>query len=483
MAHSPLRALALRPCPLALALLLLALSALACSSAPPPADGGPPLTDLGAPLPDAGAPAPCAVDADCVAPDECWDGECVPPSAEGGLCREDAECEGQDLCLAGRCEADPRVATTCSTDDDCRWGLACDDSGTCACRHDVDCPASLLCREGACVGLQCVADEECPLDRICEGGTCLDPALCPAREPDLSGVWAMTSRLDVRGGLPRELETLLEAVEGPFAFLAGEAACLDFGLPDWVERELCTLLRPFVEATLPPWSQEVFLAVSDLGLVLAEWEVTEELTLERGDVRDSYRGAHVWSQVVLRDRDATLTGRPEEILAWRFEPSPFDATASCGTFRADRHAVELKLGSVVAWAVDEVIGRASDGRWGGLEDALDELTAGFCEALAQGATELFDVDGLADAVAGLCRLTLGGLVEDALGALVDARLGTDAMVLRGEAPTRQPEALAPGRWDGAVLGRSFPGAFCAVRESEPACAAPDPAPRPPADAP
>ena len=45
----------------------------------------------------------------------------------------------------------------------------------------------------------------------------------------------------------------------------GDAACIDFGLPMWVETEICDLVRPLIEMYVPSWAQPLFRAVADLS--------------------------------------------------------------------------------------------------------------------------------------------------------------------------------------------------------------------------
>lgn len=465
-----------------------------------PADGGG--ADAFTSDPDAGSPRPeCAGDADCPrgfvcaaveglprcvpdpdppppgdgtdcrpcpAPGECRMGTCIQPTTSGAFCEFDSVCAETELCIAGRCTPDPRVPVPCSSDSDCPTGLTCGPDGTCICMHTTDCPIGLECTAtGLCGpgpgGDACVADLECPADYVCDAGRCRPGTVCDIAHPDFAGRWNMQSILYIRDALPSWLDSFLDTVEGPFRFLAGDATCIDFGLPSWVEMEICDLVRPFVDMYLPPWSFPVFRAIADLNLVLSEWHIEERMDLTAGAVTDSYRGTHEWLSITMYHRGRPLMGTPSSILGWRFAPSPFNASAVCGTFNIERHDVNVSIGSIIAWIVDMLVYELSDHRWPSASAMLTELAGGFCDALASAADSTVDYDGVGDAVRGICRSALMDLIDRAIRELIDARIGASAITLRGHAPVTGPSSLRPGTWDGTLLGRSFPGEWGADR--------------------
>jgi hypothetical protein len=273
----------------------------------------------------------------------------------------------------------------------------------------------------------------------------------------------MQSILHIRDALPDWLDSFLSTVAGPFSFLAGDETCIDFGLPDWVEMEVCDLVRPFVDEHLPPWSFPVFRAIAGLNDVLSDWHIDETMVLDAGSVTDSYRGTHTWNTITMYYRDMPIMGTPESILDWRFSPSPFNAEAVCGTFNIERHDVNVSIGSIIAWAVDTLVYELSEHRWATASDALTEMAGGFCDALGEAADESVDYDGVGAAVSGVCRDALASLIDDAIRRLIDARIGASPITLRGEAPITGPSSLRPGTWDGTLLGSDFPGEFTADR--------------------
>lgn len=403
----------------------------------------------------------------CPAPGECRMSVCVQPSASGRLCEFDSECLDDELCIAGRCTHDPRIPTPCTDTSMCPSGLSCV-GGTCACMFTTDCPIGLECMGGLCVpgpgGDSCIADLDCPADYVCEAGRCRPRTLCDIENPNLAGTWDMTSTLHLREALPSWLDSFLDAVEEPFAFLGGTSTCIDWsGLPAWVDTAICDLVRPYVDMYLPPWSRDVFRAISDLNDVIGDWVIDETMVLEPGAVTDSYRGTHTWNRVTFMYRDSPVTGDPEDILDWRFSPSDFNASAVCGTFNIERHPINVSVGSIIAWIVDAIIYEASGHMWTGLRAALTDVADGFCMGLSQAAEENIDYAGVGSSVMSICSGLVATGIDAALDALLNARIGADAITLRGTSDIGGPNTLRPGVWDGTLLGRTFSGEFEAVR--------------------
>lgn len=370
-----------------------------------------------------------------------------------------------ELCIAGRCTPDPRVPTPCTTDSDCYAGLTCGPTNVCICLVTTDCPAGLVCEMSACVPPPgtCIADEECAMGEVCARGSCRDGAICAIGHPDFSGTWSMQSVLRIREALPSWLDTFLVATEGPFRFLAGDAACFEFGLPDWVENELCDLARPYIERTVPAWTRPVFRAIADLSTVLDEWHIDETMVLDPGAVTDSYRGTHTWDRLTIYYRSIALIGTPETIRNWRFSPSPFNASAVCGSFYIDRHDVNVSIGAIIAWAVDVLVYAVTDGAHDSLGSAIAAAAGGFCRAIGDFAEDNIDYGGIGDTVTRVCTSQVESLTNQALAALLDARIGTDPITLRGEAPVTGPSSLRPGVWAGTLLGSGFTGDWSAMR--------------------
>ncbi|MEC7519238.1 MAG: hypothetical protein VYE22_05195 [Myxococcota bacterium] len=404
----------------------------------------------------------------CPSPGECRDMVCVQPSESGAFCEFDPECGEGLLCIAGRCTPDPREPTPCEDTTDCYAGLTCGPDMLCICTYTTDCPIGLVCEEGSCVpgpgGEPCVADAECPeAGHVCDGGRCRPGAVCDIAHPDFSGTWMMTSELRIREALPDWLDSFLMNVEGPLRFIAGDAACFEFGLPDWVEMELCDLVRPLIERYVPAWARPLARAIADMNDTLNTWVIDETMTLEPGAVTDSYRGTHTWDRLTIYYRSTPLMGTPETIRNWRFAPSPFNASAVCGTFHIERHDVNVSIGAIIAWVVDVLVYTLTDGEHDTLGSALAAASSGFCRALGDFAEDNVDYRNVGDTVYNVCTMQIAAQVDRALMALLDARIGTSPITLRGNAPVTGPSSLRPGHWDGTLLGSEFTGDFNAER--------------------
>jgi hypothetical protein len=404
----------------------------------------------------------------CPAPGECRMSICVQPSLGGAVCEFDTECAMGELCIAGRCTPDPRLPFPCTDSSMCPAPLVCGPAGVCNCANTVDCPIGLACVEGLCSvgpgGGACVADADCPGDMVCEAGRCRESTLCDIENPDLSGTWMMHSTLRLREALPATVDSFLAAVEEPFRFLSGDSTCIDWdGLPGWVDTAICDLVRPYVDMYLPAWSRPVFRAIADLNDVIGTWEIDETMTLGRGAVRDSYRGEHIWNRVSFMYRDMMVSGDPADIVDWRFSPSNFNGAAVCGQFNIERHALNVSIGSILAWLVDAVIEIASDGRWTGLRAALTDVGGGFCMGLSAAAESSVDYAGVGATVTRVCTGLVSVATNAAITAIRNARLGADPMTLQGYAPIGGPNSLRGGHWDGALLGSGFSGDFDATR--------------------
>ncbi len=398
---------------------------------------------------------------DCPAPGECRESVCVQPTPGGGLCEFDDVCGAGNFCIAGSCSPDPRIPTPCPTGT-CPAGFVCVD-GTCRCQHTSDCPIGLMCTNGACVpGPGCVADAECPTDDVCENGTCRPGTVCDIGAPNFSGDWpTMHSTLRLREALPGWLDGLLNAIEGPLLFLAGDTACIDFGLPPVIEQAICDAIAPYVADALPPWAPPLFRAIGHLNQVLETWEIEETMTLMPGTTPDSYRGTHTWQSVSFVYAGTTIVGDPTTVFDWRFQPSPFNASVTCGVFNVQRHAVNVSLGAIIAWLVDAVIYEASDHEYNSLMDVLSSIASSFCRGLADAADEASS--GTGGTVNSVCTSALSGLITTAVHSVENARIGVDALTLRGTAQIGGPSSLVMGHWDGELVGSDFTGDWQAMR--------------------
>lgn len=401
---------------------------------------------------------------ECPAPGECREGTCVTPTTSGAFCEFDPECGDEMLCIGGHCTPDPRIPTGCSMGESCSGDLVCSATGSCICGSTADCPVGLVCSGGACVPDDpggCIADAECPEGFLCDGGACVDDGSCGVVHPPLAGTWTMDTVLRLREALPGWLDAFLDAVAGPFHFIAGHTMTLDLGLPGFIEDIVADVVRSWADSSLPPWARELLGAIADMNDILSTWTIDETMVLTDTGVLDEYTGTHEWTEVEFTYRGMAVRGRPEDIIDWRFSPSSFHANATCGTLNIDRHDVDVSIGAIIAWAVNAVVYEATDGRYRTLDEALGAATAGFCDGAARAAEDAVDFFGVGTAVGAWCTSELGALTSELTRAVDDARLGLDLMSLKGHAPIVSDRLLDPGVWEGSLAGGDFTGDFTA----------------------
>ena len=401
-------------------------------------------------------PSACGV---CPAPNRCIDDVCTPPE-ESSFCVRDIECEEEFLCIGGMCRPDPRITRSCDdplTPPDFTAGV-----DHCECVYTADCVLGTRCLDGDCVPDGCIADEECPrADDICEAGECI--LTCDVVHPDLSTdpVWNVSSVYNFREALPDWLSSFLDAVAGPFRFLAGDSEDPDLGLPGFIEDAIGDAIRRWAEDNLPPYALAAFGGIADLNDILSTWIVEERMHLTPGAELDQYRGENEWVQVAFEYRGMMMVGTPEDIIGWSARPDEYDAQAVCGTLNIETHDVEIGIGAIIAWALDVVVYESSDGRYDDLEMMADEISSGLCSEARNIAEGIYSgAGGLAES---WCLSTIADLVDDMIMAINDALLRLDLVRLRGFATIVDGNVLRPGTWEGSLVGGDFGGTWSADR--------------------
>jgi hypothetical protein len=407
------------------------------------------------------APRPDETCGPCPAPGECRMGRCIQPDPSGEICEFDDACGLGVLCIGAHCTPDPRVPVPCGPLGECAGGLTCL-GDRCGCAFTVDCPSGTECVAGTCASTGgCLADADCGGAWVCEAGVCVDRAVCEAVDPDLSGVWEMSSTLRLREALPSWLSGLLDAVEGPFRYLSGDGPCFDLGGFGFLEGAVCALVAP-VRDSLPAWARSLLGAIAELNVVLSTWHVNERMELVPTGTPDVYAGTHTWTRVRFVSRSTAIEVDPRTLFDWRFEPDPFSASASCGTLTLSRHEIDFSIGAVIVWLVNAVIEESTDGAYRDLGSAARAVTDGFCRALADAAATSVD-SRLAPVVRAACDAEIGDAIDGAVRAIETARLEVSPLTLRGHATIEGPRSLRPGRWDGTLLGSDFTGDWEAWR--------------------
>lgn len=386
----------------------------------------------------------------CPEPGECRGGECVQPDPNGAWCEFDDECADTELCIAARCTPDCRL------------------DGTCACENNDGCENGFLCQSGQCVpdggDGACVGDADCPEGNACIDGACRGPEECNVDHPDLDGTWDVRSELRLREALPGWLDGFLDATAEPFRFLAGQSDDLGLDVPileDLIEDEV----RDWADDNLPEWAREMMGAIADLNDILSTMRVRQTWDLQRGAL-DEYTGEETWTSIAFTYRGEDVEGRPEDILGWDLESSPFQAHASCGVLYIDRYDVDAAIGAIIAWLVDTIVYIASDGEFENLAQALFSFEGMFCPGVADAADDLSAQLGgpdIYDEVQTLCDVALERVIDEALEAVNEAMLELTVLRLQGRADIVDRSTLTNGVWAGTLGGGDFTGNFEASR--------------------
>ncbi len=413
--------------------------------------------------PDVIAPMDCGP---CPFPNECRDGVCLEPDETGAFCEFDPECGDMMLCIAGRCTHDPRFPPTCADGEECPDGLMCTMDGRCVCGSTADCPVGTMCdAEGRCVPEDdgCVADDECPMGSFCDRGECIGESACDVVHPDLSTdpVWEVASVYNFREALPPWLDGFLDAVAGPFRFLAGDSDDPDLGLPGFIEDAIGAAIRNWAEDNLPPYALEAMGAIADLNDILSTWIVSELMHLTPTADRDGYRGENEWVEVAFEYRGDMVVGRPRDIIGWTYTPAEYDAAAVCGTLNIARHDVEVGIGAIIAWAINAVIYEASDHRYRDLDGMLSSLRGSLCRQARSLAEGIYS--GAGPLAESWCNSELDALADAMVAAVNDALLRLDLVKLKGHAGIVSGTELRPGVWEGSLIGGDFGGTWSAER--------------------
>lgn len=377
----------------------------------------------------------CSDTVPCPDGERCRFGECVTASAGGDSCKLDEECDPGETCVAGIC-------TGC-------------ESAACPCETVDACPEGFVCRDGECV---------------CEGPDCGgDPTGCEIDDPDLAGFWELDSALHLRESLPGWLDGFLDAAGGVFRFLSdGILGGFDFDIPiigDALEDAADSL----VEEYIPPWVGELLGAIADVNDILSDLRVAQDMDLWGAGPTDQYQGTIEWTEVEMTWRGEVVRGRFEDITGVSVSCEEIEAEAICGTFYIHRHDLALGVGMLVRWVLDVIVTAVSEGTYFSLEEMLLDLEY-YCDDLAYAVDDLAQdlADGLDISLPDVYDLARGACVagiESGTAALIDwledIEIESDAMTLAGQATVAGPTELAPGRWDGTLLGGDFSGEFTA----------------------
>lgn len=386
---------------------------------------------------------------ECAYPGNCVGPLCVQPDMTGVSCEFDTGCATNQLCISGYCTDDPR-RISCVRDEQCFAGLVCRPDGFCGVPH-------------------CESTAECSDTLECVEGACVTPAgACSITAPNFSGVWNTESQLNMREVLSPPVSAVLDAVSGPFRYLSGESETVDTDLPDWVDDIIRSELQNYVSDYLPDWARQIMAAVADLNDILSTWKTQETITFEHveGGTPEQYTASQRWLAIEFVYNGVHLHASPEDIEGWRFTPSDFNAHAECFDLVFEDHTVNVSVGAVVAWLVNNLTNLVTHGRYATIGAALTPLGDGLCPRianLAQDAVSLVGHYDVHDIVQNYCTTKWPEITALVDRAIADARISGDAIHLSGSGTIAGPNTIGPGTWTGSIAGRPFSGTFHSYR--------------------
>jgi len=326
----------------------------------------------------------------------------------------------------------------------------------------VDCAVGLSCAGGACVsefGEACVADADCGAEEICAGATCIPADDC-AVTPDLRGEWTFSSTLSFDDALPPSTRALLDAVQAPLAFLTGDLP-IDEPLLRVVATRLAAVIRDYARANLPDWFWPLLTFVGELDRALGTMEIRETVTLSPTEEMNHYRGPRRWEEVSVMIGGAEHQRRTEDIAGFGRDTSDTPVVALCGRFVMRRHAVEVGMGAVAAWAAKEAVRDATGGLFE-IHEVVAAAARGFCQGVARATDGILPGD-FQDMVEFACDSQIRRLSAALSDVLDESRMGTETMIVRGDGAIRSGNELSGGTWRATMAGSELSGDFVATR--------------------
>lgn len=412
-----------------------------------------PLCDNGACVENPVLTGPCSTNDDCISPYVCSGGTCVPATS-GNRCSPMAAppCPSGQICVGGFCQDTP---TVCTTNDDCPTGWLCVDG---VCQQDTP-PGET----------PCLDNNDCNQGLVCVGGICIPENNCTDPQPEdrLQGTWDFDSTLHLR----EALGGFLDAVFSGFEFLRDAIqGNLDIpGIPSIVEGFVESIIQSIVQAYVPPWGQQMIIALGDISDIIDDMRVYSTVQLvQQGNYE--YVGTQTWDIVEFEYQGTTLHENPANIPEIGTVPQQtFTSREVCGIFFIDRFDVPNVVGGLVRWAIEVVLTAATCSGNGpcyySLEDALQDIID--CGGIADGIDDLvynsFGID-VWDIVNDFCESERDNAITSIVNALNNIEVSLNLLSMRGQADITTSSYLQNGRWYGSLAGGNYSGEFTATKQ-------------------
>jgi hypothetical protein len=434
----------------------------------------------------------CKDDEECPLGYTCLGGLCeAPPTAPATGCTSDADCAAPTVCdvATGQClqptgtACDPIEGTGCAPGEVC-VGYTCAKLPT-GCSDNSDCPPGWVCDNGACVpgGSPptggCKVPADCPAGNTCVNGVCTPKSNCIiVHSPDrLAGTWSYDSTLHLQQALGPVFKGLLATGSLLSAIIEGTFAIP--GLPSSVSSTVGKYLKQLIDQYVPPWGQQLVLALGDLDDILKDMRVLS--TVETTSVgKDSYVNSEQWDLVEFTFNGQPISTPPSAVpqIGQVTIPS-YTSHEVCGVLFIDKHQVGNAMGGAVLWAVNAALSVVTCSVknvpcYSSVDQALQQTID--CQALGQQLDSVVkSIWSGAPSVAGLVTQACNAEKQKLIGELTKelAALTTQLSLLQLSGTVAIPDPpgdtqLTGGEWYG-VLGNSsskhnFEGEFSAKRQ-------------------
>jgi len=307
----------------------------------------------------------------------------------------------------------------------------------------------------------------------CQAGSCVPtsapPSNCAALPPapNLAGPWHADSALHFRDALSGPLAALLDAGRVARALVTGDLTTL--GVPGAVSWIVGPLVAGIVDQYVPPWGQDLAVALGDVADILDQMHVKSNVMLT-ATCPQVYRGDEVWTRLEFTYRGVFVSKRPEDIPEiGMVRPESFGGRVLCGQLYVDKHRIHNVVGGLLRWVIDTVTQIVTCANNGPCYQTPEEAVADIIDCASVAGA----IDSAVQNALGPFAPVLYALVYTACGnakseiirqirMAIDQATATFGLVsLQGQAHVADASTLDNGTWQGSLLGGDFPGEWSA----------------------
>ncbi|MFH2009904.1 MAG: hypothetical protein ABI333_25135 [bacterium] len=415
-----------------------------------------PICDNGTCVENPAQTGPCVNNDDCVAPYVCVSDLCVAPNPAGQPCNPTTAnpCPAGEICIAGFCTEIP-TGTPCVNNDDCPLGWLCLAG---LCQQDIP-PGETACTDNT----------QCPSQMVCVSGLCVNLSQCqnPPPADRLQGTWQFDSTLHLRDALSGFVSGILTASETLRDIIQGNLNI--GGVPGWVEDLIEDIIQSVINAYVPPWAQQLIIAMGNISDIIDDMRVYSTVTLiSQGNYE--YVGTKTWDIVEFEYQGQLISEDPANIPEIGYVPAQnFTSREICEIFYIDRFDVENVVGGLIRWAVEAMLTAVTCSVPGwpcyySLEDALEDMID--CDEIAFAIDDvIYNATGfdVYDLVYDGCDALKGPAINAVINWLDNIEVTLSLLTLRGMADIQDDWHLINGNWYGTLAGGNFDGEFTADR--------------------